>query len=434
MRERDDRELVAAAQGGDRDALDALLRRHYDLVHAVCRRIAGGTRDADDAAQEAMIGIVRGLPRFDGRSSVSTWMYRIATNAALDELRRRRRRPALHVVDDDGPPHEEMDPVAHRRVDAVVDRLALDDALGRLPDEFRAAVVLRDVGRPRLRRDRRGARRPRRHRQVPHRPRPGPARDDAREPRRPRRTSNAGSPTRRSVDERHDMTDHAHDADRQERVRAYLDGELDEPGRTAVEADRALVAEAAAQRAVRAALADNDPPPEDVRERALAAALAAFDAAPASTPPPVSLTARRRSRWLMPAAAAAIVVVIAGGAVAVVNDDDGGGDEDSSAELQSVDDAGRADAPAATDAAGAATMAIAAEAPEATEAASADAATGESETESDSAAGGALPAAAPVPALADADELAAFAAGLRSAAPARRRRTRRATSRRRRRR
>ena len=145
MRERDDRELVAAAQRGDRDALDALLRRHYDLVHAVCRRIAGGTRDADDAAQEAMIGIVRGLPRFDGRSSVSTWMYRIATNAALDELRRRRRRPTLHVVDDDGPPREEADPVAHRRVDAVVDRLALDDALRRLPEEFRAAVVLRDV-------------------------------------------------------------------------------------------------------------------------------------------------------------------------------------------------------------------------------------------------------------------------------------------------
>ena len=145
MREPEDRELVTAAQDGDRDALDTLLRRHYDLVHAVCRRIAGGTRDADDAAQEAMIGIVRGLPRFDGRSSVSTWMYRIATNAALDELRRRRRRPALHVADDDGPVREDVDPVAHRRVDAVVDRLALDDARRRLPDEFRAAVVLRDV-------------------------------------------------------------------------------------------------------------------------------------------------------------------------------------------------------------------------------------------------------------------------------------------------
>ena len=140
-----DHELVAAAQAGDRAALDSLLRRHYDLVHAVCRRIAGGIRDADDAAQEAMIGIVRGLPRFDGRSSVTTWMYRIATNAALDELRRRTRRPALHVVHDDAPAAEEVDPRAQRHVDAVVDRLAIEAALERLPEDFRVAVVLRDV-------------------------------------------------------------------------------------------------------------------------------------------------------------------------------------------------------------------------------------------------------------------------------------------------
>ena len=64
----DDRALVAAAQAGDGDALDTLLRRHYDRVHAICRRIAGSRRDADDAAQEAMISIVRGLARFDGRA------------------------------------------------------------------------------------------------------------------------------------------------------------------------------------------------------------------------------------------------------------------------------------------------------------------------------------------------------------------------------
>lgn len=111
----------------------------------MCRRIVGATQGADDATQEAMISIVRGLPRFDGRSAVTTWMYRIATNAALDELRRRRRRPALHVVDDDDLVHEPTDPMSHRRVDAVVDRMALEDALAALPDDFRAAVVLRDV-------------------------------------------------------------------------------------------------------------------------------------------------------------------------------------------------------------------------------------------------------------------------------------------------
>lgn len=141
----DDHELVAAAQSGDRRALDTLLRRHYDRVHAVCRRIAGSSRDADDAAQEAMISIVRGLPRFDGRAQFSTWAYRIATNAALDELRRRKRRPALHVVNDEGVHPEAVDPMADRQVTGIVDRMAIDAALDQLPEEFRAAVVLRDV-------------------------------------------------------------------------------------------------------------------------------------------------------------------------------------------------------------------------------------------------------------------------------------------------
>lgn len=141
----DDRDLVTAAQAGDRRALDTLLRRHYDRVHAVCRRIAGSSRDADDAAQEAMISIVRGLPRFDGRAQFSTWAYRIATNAALDELRRRKRRPALHVVGEEGDVPEPTDPLADRQVTGIVDRLAIDAALDTLPEEFRAAVVLRDV-------------------------------------------------------------------------------------------------------------------------------------------------------------------------------------------------------------------------------------------------------------------------------------------------
>lgn len=140
----DDATLVRAAQAGDRDALDTLLRRHYDRVHAVCRRIAGSSRDADDAAQEAMISVVRGIGRFDGRSAFSTWIYRIATNAALDELRRRRRRPALHVVDDAHQP-EISDPLAERRLDGVVERMSIDEALEGLAEDFRTAVVLRDV-------------------------------------------------------------------------------------------------------------------------------------------------------------------------------------------------------------------------------------------------------------------------------------------------
>ncbi|MEP7112551.1 MAG: sigma-70 family RNA polymerase sigma factor, partial [Ilumatobacteraceae bacterium] len=112
---------MTAAQGGDRGALDQLLRRHYDRVHAVCRRITGHDADAADAAQDAMIAMVRNLDRFDGRSSFGTWAYRIATNASLDELRRRKRRAVPISGDDDAEHHhhEVADPDSGQRIDAI---------------------------------------------------------------------------------------------------------------------------------------------------------------------------------------------------------------------------------------------------------------------------------------------------------------------------
>lgn len=143
----DDHQLIAAAQAGERAALDALLRRHYDRIHAVCRRITGHDSDAADAAQEAMIAVVRGLANFDGRATFGTWVYRIATNASLDELRRRRRRPITTVdsVDHEGHTSELADPDSGVRIDGVSERLALEAALAALAEDFRIPVVLRDV-------------------------------------------------------------------------------------------------------------------------------------------------------------------------------------------------------------------------------------------------------------------------------------------------
>ena len=141
----DDRALVAAAQQGDRDALDRLIRAHYDRIHAVCRRITGNESDAADATQEALIAMVRGLHRFDGRSAFSTWVYRIATNASLDELRRRRRRPLSVVHDDDRADREPVDHDSARPFEQVTDRDALEAALLEVPEDFRIPVVLRDV-------------------------------------------------------------------------------------------------------------------------------------------------------------------------------------------------------------------------------------------------------------------------------------------------
>jgi RNA polymerase sigma-70 factor, ECF subfamily len=122
--------------------MDAFLRVHFDRVLAICRRITGNDADAADAAQEALLAIVRGLPRFDGRSSINTWLYRVTTNACLDELRRRKRRPAV------GLPELERLEVGNAPAadDLLADRLRLDAALAALPEEFRVPVVLRDVG------------------------------------------------------------------------------------------------------------------------------------------------------------------------------------------------------------------------------------------------------------------------------------------------
>ncbi|MFM2078337.1 MAG: hypothetical protein RJA49_2227 [Actinomycetota bacterium] len=141
----DDRALVTAAQAGDRAAMDQLLRGQYDRIHAVCRRITGNESDAADATQEALIAVVRGLHRFDGRAAFSTWVYRIATNASLDELRRRKRRPLSVVRDDDRVDQEASDPGWDRPFDQIDDRDEVEAALLEVPDDFRIPVVLRDV-------------------------------------------------------------------------------------------------------------------------------------------------------------------------------------------------------------------------------------------------------------------------------------------------
>lgn len=141
-----DDELIERARNGDSASLDDLLRRHHTRLHAVCLRILGRRADADDATQNALIAIVRGLPSFDGRSAFSTWAYRIATNAALDELRRRRRRPQPRLDTTEATGRSpEPDPRAERALAAFENRELVERALAELPDDFRVAVVLRDV-------------------------------------------------------------------------------------------------------------------------------------------------------------------------------------------------------------------------------------------------------------------------------------------------
>jgi RNA polymerase sigma-70 factor (ECF subfamily) len=137
----DDRDevLAAAAANGDRVALDQLLRRHAGLIHAVCRRVLANPDDALDASQDALLAIARRIDTFDGRAKFTTWCYRVATNAALDEARRGARRPA--------PSETVPEPRERSRAveDVVADQLDIDAALARLSPQHRAAVALRDL-------------------------------------------------------------------------------------------------------------------------------------------------------------------------------------------------------------------------------------------------------------------------------------------------
>lgn len=152
LRDLPDDALVTAARDGDAAAMGELLSRHYDRIHAVCCRIAGDTRDGEDATQETLLRIVRNLHSFDQRAKFSTWIYRIATNAALDEVRRRQRRPI--AVDPSPPGASEdhapglsghIDPLSSEEIDRIADQMVIQDAIASLSESHRAVVVLRDV-------------------------------------------------------------------------------------------------------------------------------------------------------------------------------------------------------------------------------------------------------------------------------------------------
>jgi RNA polymerase sigma-70 factor (ECF subfamily) len=130
------------------DTYARLIEPHRAELRAHCYRMLGSIHDAEDALQEALLRAWKALPRFEGRSSVRTWLYRIATNACLDLLARRPKQPAEWPE----PFPDEMLEIEDGRAapDARYEQresieLAFVAALQHLPATQRAALVLRDV-------------------------------------------------------------------------------------------------------------------------------------------------------------------------------------------------------------------------------------------------------------------------------------------------
>ena len=142
----EDEQLIAAFVDGDQSAFDALVSRYERRVFAICYRYFGKVTDAEDAAQDTFIALLRRAESFSGASSFSTWMYRVTTNACHDLARKRSRRPQSADADvteviDRRTSHASAEEVLH---DAELDP-GLVAALDELDDDTKEAVVLHDV-------------------------------------------------------------------------------------------------------------------------------------------------------------------------------------------------------------------------------------------------------------------------------------------------
>jgi RNA polymerase sigma-70 factor (ECF subfamily) len=127
-------QLLEAARGGDEAAYRRLVERHRGELHAHCYRMLGSTHDAEDALQDALLRAWKGLPRFAARSSFRAWLYKIATNAALDAISRR---PKRTLPIDDVPPADPNDSLAEPLVESIWVEPYPDETLG-VEDGFAA--------------------------------------------------------------------------------------------------------------------------------------------------------------------------------------------------------------------------------------------------------------------------------------------------------
>lgn len=137
QRPTDSARLVRAAQSGSRAAMHELVDWQWPRAYAVAAAMLGHGHAAEDIAQEAMIKAIESLAVFDSSRPLGPWITKIATNRALDYLRRERVRPTTELHDEPG---------VNAASDAEADLLVLVEALRDLDEEVRAMVVLKHLG------------------------------------------------------------------------------------------------------------------------------------------------------------------------------------------------------------------------------------------------------------------------------------------------
>jgi RNA polymerase sigma-70 factor (ECF subfamily) len=141
--------LIQRCQQGDTLAFDQLVERHGQWVYNLAYRMVGDRDEAYDLAQEAFVRAFAAIGSFRRGSSFSTWLYRVTTNACLDEIKRRRRRPvpASSLINDDSPPADPPDPGPNtaERVEKMGRRDIVRRAIASLPLHHRLPLVLYEL-------------------------------------------------------------------------------------------------------------------------------------------------------------------------------------------------------------------------------------------------------------------------------------------------
>ena len=150
----DDQVLIEKINSGDFQAFESLVNRYEGKVYRLSIRMLRNQEDAEDALQETFLQVYRGLKSFEGRSTFSTWLFRLATNVCLMKIRHRETEPAGHLpLEEYLPQHEEGQhpPIQDwpEKPEEVLlnkeSRTKMLEALEKLPAEYRAVFILRDI-------------------------------------------------------------------------------------------------------------------------------------------------------------------------------------------------------------------------------------------------------------------------------------------------
>lgn len=146
--EETDGQLVGRIRGGDPDAFELLIERYRSRIYRLAMRFTRNTSDAEEVLQEVSLTVFRKLDKFEGKSSFSTWIYRVAVNTSLMKLRDRKpvemvSLEELHEdlpYDDSGPG---LAPDDHLITEESLARI--ESAMEGLPYEYKTTLILRDI-------------------------------------------------------------------------------------------------------------------------------------------------------------------------------------------------------------------------------------------------------------------------------------------------